>query len=65
MTVEKRVAAKSQTYEIVDAELEKDKARDAELLAVWKGQGLRRCAQDVEHGHQALTMRLSTRKASG
>ncbi len=39
MTVEKRVAAKKpDIYEIVDRELEKDKARDAELLAVWKGQ---------------------------
>ena len=39
MTVEKRVAAKKpDIYAIVDAELEKDQARDAELLAVWKGQ---------------------------
>lgn len=39
MSVQKRVAAtKPDIYEIVDAELEKDKAQAAELLAVWKGQ---------------------------
>ena len=39
MSVQSRVAAhKPDVYTIVDAELEKDKAQAAELLAVWKGQ---------------------------